>query len=170
MASFERTANGNMLTADKINELQIALESAVNKTVLADVTNTTNAAVDVTDMSFNIGATERWTAEFYLQTGCSSTGGIKYAISVPTGSVFRAVIDGSGSSATSRNSAIVTASGTLTTAIWNNVAAATGFARISLSVVAGVNAGVVQLRFASNTAGQTSTIFSNSYLVARKVF
>lgn len=133
----------------------------------ADQTTTGTSASDLNDLTFPIGANETWSFEFFLQTGCSSTGGIKFALTTPAGADFRAVADGVSSSATGRTAAVITASGALSAA-FNKVAITTGYVRIWGVVTNGATTGNVQLQFASNTSGQTSTVFNNSYLMARE--
>jgi hypothetical protein len=142
--------------------------SATFARVTADRTTTLNSASNVTDMSFAIGASETWSVEFFISNGCSGTGGVKWALTTPAGATFRAVADGMSTAITGRTSAIMTVSGTLTVA-FNAVALATGFTRITGVVVNGGSAGTVQLQFASGTAAQTSTVFANSYLIAREM-
>jgi len=142
--------------------------SAAYARITADRTTTATGAANVTGMSFSVGANETWSFEFFLQNGCSGSGGIKWAITTPAGATFRAVADGMSTAVTARTSSIMTVSGTLSVA-FNTVALATGFTRITGVVVNAGTPGTVQLQFASTTAGQTSTAFTNSYLIAREM-
>lgn len=141
----------------------------VSKRVTANRTTTGVIAANVADMDFAVGANEVWTAEFNLQNGCSGTGGSKWALTIPAGATMRAVVVGTGSSATAQQGGVLTAAGVLTTANFNTGILTTGYARITVTVVNGATAGNVQLQFASATAGQISTVYADSYLTARKV-
>ena len=142
--------------------------SVANAVVSANQTRTLNTAGNVTDMSFNIGASETWSFEFNLQNGCSGGGGNRWAITFPGGGTMRSVAIGNAGNTTSIASSIITASGGLTSSFctFNSTA---GWTRITGVVVNGGTAGTVQLQFASGTNGQTTTIYANSYLTARRV-
>lgn len=166
--AFTRQANTETIDANDVNELQVAIEAQAYARVTSDRTTTVITAGNVTDMSFAVPASENWGFEFFLSNGCNGTGGIKWAITVPSGATFRAVADGSAASATARTSAIMTVSGTLTIA-FNAAVLATGFTRITGAVANSTTAGTVQLQFASTTATQTSTVYTNSLMTAQKL-
>lgn len=131
-------------------------------------TTTSNSATNVNNMSFSIGANDVWSFEFRMQNGCSSTGGVKWALTVPTGATFRATAQGMAASATARTSSVMSVSGTLSIA-FNAVANQNGFTDITGTVAGGGTAGTVQLQVASTTNGQTTTVYGNSYMVARRI-
>ncbi len=157
-------------SAADINELQVGIEglSTGIKRVTADQTTTATAAADVTGMSFAIAASEVWSVEWNLQNGCSGTGGVKWTITVPASATFRGVALGMSTGVTALTSAVMTVSGTLTIA-FNAVASTAGWMRITAVIVNSTTAGTVQLRFASTTSGQTSTVYTNSSQVARRI-
>lgn len=144
------------------------IPTTANAVLSANRTTTVTTAADVTDMAFAIPASQTWTAEFNLQHGCDNTGGVKYAISVPVGATFRAVVEGNETS-TSRGMAVLVVSDTLSAQAFNIVNTASGYAKVTLGIVNGATAGTVQLRFASGVDTQTSTVYANSYLTARKI-
>lgn len=140
--------------------------SVVTKRVTSDVTNATNVNADVTSMSLYLGENETWTYEMYLQIG-SGAGGTNFAFSLPAGATHRAVFDGMGATSTARLSANLT--DTSNTANFNTTGSANGLVRIAGCVVNSTTAGTVQLRFRSGTDTQTSTVATNSYMVARRL-
>lgn len=146
----------------------VDLNAAYARVGASNLTTTSTSASDVTNLGFSIGAGEVWAYEFFMHNGCSNTGGIKYAITTTNGATFEAVADGMSTSATARTSSIMNASGTLSIA-FNAVNNQNGFTRITGTAVGGGSAGAVQLRYASTTAGQTSTVYGSSYMIARRI-
>lgn len=137
------------------------------KKVTSDVTISTNANADVTGMSFPIGANETWSVEFHLQIGCNNTGGVNFAMQLPASATHRTVAVGMGGSGTAVASSVLTT--TSSTTNFNTVNSANGWCRITSVIVCSTTAGTVQLRFKSGTDTQTSTVFTDSYLVARRI-
>ena len=140
----------------------------VNARITANRTTTVVTAGSVTDMSFAIGASEVWSFDFYLSNGCSGVGGVKWAINGPAGATFRAHAVGMSTGITAITSDLMTALATLGIA-FNAVALATGWTRITGTVVNSTTPGTVQLQFASTTAAQTSTAYAGSNLSAHRI-
>jgi hypothetical protein len=162
------TAGTMMTVTNAANNITISANVA-NAIVASNLTTTVIAPSNVTGMSFSIGANETWSFEFNIDNGCNNIGGVKYAITIPAGGVLNASAEGMATSLTTIQYAQMIVSGTLTAAGFNRVNLATGFTRIAGVVANGGTAGTVQLQFASTTAGQTSTVFTNSYLAARRI-
>lgn len=138
-------------------------------------------AQDITGMAFAVGYGEAWTAEFHLNVGCSGAGGVRLALSLPTliqTYPFRCLADGDGATLdTIRRGQTYLAGeffsadgGGVTVVNWHTRATTDGVIHVYLSInPGGVQAGIVQLRFASAVAGQQSVVYSGSYFDARKV-
>jgi hypothetical protein len=137
------------------------------KRITSDVTIATNANADVTGMFFPIGANEIWSVEFHLQIGCNNTGGVNFAMQLPASATHRTVVTGMGGSSTAIASSVLTT--TSSSANLNTVNSANGWCRMTAVIVNSTTAGTVQLRFKSGTDTQTSTVFADSYLVARRI-
>lgn len=144
----------------------------VNKRLAATVNSTIATAADVTGMSFTVVAGEMWTFDFMIFTGCSGTGGCRYALNFAgAGYEMTAEQFGAGASLTAFVAARIDTANTLSTAV-NTVASQTGFVRITGSVYLPLAAGgsqVLQLRHAAGTAGQTASTRIGSTLVAHRV-
>lgn len=127
-----------------------------------DQSTTSATAVDITSMSFAIGANEVWTAEFYLGCTVSGAAGIRYAVTVPSGATIGAGVRG-----TNAIPAIITASGSLTTAVFTNTPSMT---QISMLVQNGAAPGTVQVQFASGD-GTVSAVAKGGqcYFNARQI-
>jgi hypothetical protein len=121
--------------------------------------------IDVTGMSFSVGASETWSFEFNLQNGCSGAGGLQYALTFPS-ATLRATVVGMGTGTAVLASSVITASGGASGTL-NSVVSAAGWTRIcgSITTTAG---GTVLLRFQGMVNTQTSTVYANSYLTARR--
>jgi len=135
-------------------------------TPAADLVSTVVAAADATAMKFPLGANQVVHFVFDLQTTCNNTGGIKYALTVPSGAVFRAIAHGSNSSGGTIKLEVMTNSGALNTTGFNNYNGS-AWTRIFGKVTNGSTPGYLQLQFAAGTAGQTATILDESVGTAR---
>lgn len=158
-------AAGSMSAADK-TKLDALTEIRSRVSTSPGTTNTTVTAA-TTGLSFAIGANEVFSFTADLQTQCSSTGGMKFSITGPAGAAVGARCKGTGAAVTAETEQRITALGTLTTAIFNN-AAIVGGVRITGTIRNGATPGTVTINFASVTAGQTSTILQDSFLIASK--
>jgi hypothetical protein len=137
-----------------------------------DITTTLATAGNAGNLRFPIGASERWSFEFVLQTNNSGVsgppnGGIKYALSVPSGATLRAGLQGTAASSTSLASTILTSTSLSGTAF--NTANIQGWMRLTGTVVNSTTPGYVQLQYASGTATETSTIYKESWVRAVKL-
>ena len=134
---------------------------------LTSAFTTTLATSTDTALSFPVKNGEAWAFEFYLSADNNNTGGIKYQISGPAGTLL-AYIEATSTTATSVFRQRLTAVNTL------NVTATQTFnpgpARVQIKGVIVASAdGTVALGVASGVAGQTTTIAALSSGVARKV-
>jgi hypothetical protein len=141
------------------------------KRVKLDITNATNVNADIPDLAIPIRKGEVWAFEAYLLMGCDNTGGINFALSVPANVTHKTNYRGTGSASTNVASGNIT--GSSSTGNMNTVNFASGSVIlngiIDGSDPANVADGIAQLRFKSGTNGQTSSVFANSYLLARRI-
>jgi hypothetical protein len=119
---------------------------------------TSNLASDVTGMTATLEANSKYYifGTIVQETG---SGGIKFAMSLPSGALGALGGSGLGTSFTSINYSAFNQSGALNPTAWQRTAAGynctfTGW------ITTGANAGTFQLRFASGTNGQTTTIYN----------
>lgn len=133
-------------------------------------TNFTTTATGATStaLTFNIAANEVWVVDVQLTTQCSSTGGVKYAISAPTGATIEGWIYSSTSAITTLSYQRLTAIATLNTTALHTVAATPAPDVIRFTIINGSTAGQVTIQAASVTSGQTTTIFTGSSLRAQR--
>ncbi len=134
-----------------------------------DFTTSLSTAVDATNLSFGVGANTTWSFRLRLFGGCSTTFGIRTALSFPTGCVVKAGSLGVRAGSTGVQWENVWANtGTLTSAgtpLWT-LASTAQTALIEGLIVNGANAGVVQVQAASAVTGDTTTISQNSFIKA----
>lgn len=142
--------------------------SSTTKGLTSNFTTTSNSATS-TNLTFAVNANEDWVFECRLTTQCSSTGGIKYAISAPTGSTIEGWILASTSSITSNSYQRITAINTLNTTALHTASNVPGPDRIRFLIRIGSTAGNVTLQAASVTSGQTTTIFARSFMTGSLV-
>lgn len=140
------------------------LTRSSNQRLNADsaVTGSTPAA---TNLAFNIGANETWTAEFDLVASGSGIGGCRPSITVPSGATLEVTALGNAGTSTTFMSGETTVSGTNLGSFVPTQGR--GILRLSVSVKAGATAGAVTLQHQSSS-GQTSTIHAGSVMRARK--
>lgn len=139
------------------------------KTVESNVTTTNDAAQNITSLSFAVGVNEEWQFDATLLVGCNNTGGVKIDVNGPAAAAIASVAEGMAASATATTSARISVLATLSGVAFNTANLATGYIRARGTIWTGANAGTVQLRFASGTSGQTSTIYAGSTLTAWRV-
>jgi hypothetical protein len=138
-------------------------EYELNKSVTSVVTTNTTGAANITGLSFPVEANSLFLIEGYYSVACSGNGGIKFTQTTPALSVMDVLYDGIAGTATTSVKIRSLASGTLTatainSAITNSGVIVRGYVRTT------TNAGTLQMQFASNTNGQTSTIAVNSWV------
>jgi len=136
--------------------------------VASDITSTGSALTNV--LSFPIGANETKSFEFSLMAGQTNSGavdGMAFQLVTPAlGAGFlSASVVGSVPASTS-GSEIISASG-VSSGAFVKVTTANGWVRISGVIKNSGSAGTVQLMFKSLDAGESSTIFKGSYVIAR---
>jgi hypothetical protein len=172
---FDDIANGTSGVAflDALNDRFNALKNGhVAKRKTADQTSIIATATDCADLTFAIGAGETWAFAFDIAQSCDNTGGVKFALTAPSGATLTANVVSCGAAIDTPARARITASGTLTIA-FNTFANATnagaGGTRITGTVFNDATAGNVTLQFAAGTATQTATVWAGASVVAHKV-
>lgn len=125
----------------------------------------------VTDLVFYVDSGEVWTFEAFLfvNNTAGDVGGVKVAVSIPSGAAIKAQALGQLANTPTLTSALITASATLTIAFCIT-AAAPGWVRLNGTIVNGTTAGPVQIQAAEGTAADDITIQSSSYLTAQQSY
>jgi hypothetical protein len=133
--------------------------------------NATTTVVTNTDTLLSIPAlaNEVWVLEYYGTAQCSSTGGSKYQISAPTGSVVEGFLQGTTTSANTLSNQRIAAINTLNGTVLHTVATTPAPDTILVRVKVGATAGNIAVGFASGVAAQTTTIFAGAFIRAYKV-
>jgi len=121
---------------------------------------TSTTAVNITGMSFAIAAGEVWAFQFYILLTNLAGADTKFALDIPTAATVGAQVRGSSTSS------LITADATLSAGVVNT---ATGSVIISGIVSNGVNAGTVQLMFASTSGASTTVNGTGTHFIARKM-
>lgn len=137
-------------------------EYDLNKSVASNVTTNVVAAANITGLSFSVEANSTFLLDCYYHVGCSGVGGLKFTQTTPAGATMDITYDGVGNTVTTSVKVRSTTSGTLTATAINSVVTTSGVI-VRGYVRTGATAGTLQMQFASNTNGQTSTIYSNSW-------
>jgi hypothetical protein len=129
---------------------------------------TTVVTATGTNLAFPIAANEIWVVEVELTTQCSGTGGVKYAIGSPTGAAVEGWILSSLAAITTLSYQRIVAINTLNSTALHTVANTPAPDRIRFVITNGATAGNCVIQVASNTNGQTTTVFAGSCFSARK--
>lgn len=119
---------------------------------------TSDTAQDITELSISVSANTRYRIFGFIRFSVNNTGGTKFAVTVPSGSVDVAIF-GVSSTTTTFTRALLTSSGTLSVTSFLNTNSTNGWVFVVGEVSIGVTGGTLQFQFASGTATQTSTIF-----------
>lgn len=143
-------------------------EYELNKSVVANVTTTVVAAANITGLSFPVEANSLFLVEGFYSVACSGTGGVKFTQTTPAGATMDILYDGIAGTATTSVKIRSLASGTLTATAINSVASNSGVI-VRGFVRTNANAGTLQMQFASNTNGQTSTVTANSWVKITRI-
>lgn len=134
-----------------------------------DQSTTSNLAANITDLVYSVSASSIYSFHGFIHTGCSGLGGVKIAITLPTGATMWFNLHGFTSATTLHVTTVCITSGTLSTA-FNTVASANGGVNIAGTVTVAGTAGNVQFQFASGTNLQTSTIYKEgTFLRIQKI-
>lgn len=133
----------------------------------ADQTTGSTTPIDIPNFVIPVTGTQAFQFEAVLIIGSSSTAGVKFAITVPASSVFRAWAVGSGAAKNSLIVDLMTASGTLGAA-FNTFVGTGNYLSIKGGIVCGDVAGNLQLRVAKVTSG-TATLSAGSYIVLNQL-
>jgi hypothetical protein len=140
----------------------LAVTLALNFTT--SVVGATNTA-----LTFQIKPNETWVVDMQLTASCSGTGGLLYAISTPAGATIEGWLYSSLGAITTLSYQRLNAINTLIATPVHTVATTPSPDVIRFTIVNGATAGSVTLQVASKTAGQISSVLSNSSLIAYRV-
>jgi hypothetical protein len=122
----------------------------------------TPTIANITGLSVTTSANKRYAFEGYLHVGCSGTGGIKFAVTAPTGSTISFGFMGPANpNLTNGIQQFISASATLTSFALANAASSLGIVKVYGEVSTGATTGTINFGFDSATNGQTSTIYQN---------
>ena len=134
-----------------------------------DQSTTSNVATNITDLVFTPPTvSKRYSFHGILHIGCSSTGGVKFQVTIPTGATIWMSFEGLQNSSVSRQWFPVTASATLTSNAFCTTNSAASYVVVSGEVQMGATAGNIQFGFASGTNTQTSTVYQLGSLLTIK--
>lgn len=154
-----------------INPFGNRLLSSFTKRKTADESVTSSTVLQDDDhLTFQIGANEEWTANFFLDVGAAlATTGIKVAVTVPSGATLNAIATAkSWGGADRRTTTSGTALDFTVGGIWtfNDPA----FIPLSAWILNGSTIGSVTLQFAQSTSNGTAvTVRKGSFLQATRV-
>ena len=136
-----------------------AKQDNIEKIILTGVNQTTtaNTAQDITGLvTSSLTANKNYSFHGTIRTTCSGAGGVRFAISLPSGATGRVSIIGLQVPATSTSLAFSGSVGSLSGASFAQSGTTSLF--IYGRITMGSTVGAVQFQFASQTSGQTSTI------------
>jgi hypothetical protein len=131
-----------------------------------DQTSTSSTAADITEMvTPSLTANKRYHFEGVITVGCNNTGGVKFAIVIPTGATVNYFINTRTTSATAPLVQTILASATLNANAFCTSNNSQVQVLVSGEVSLSSTAGTIQFQFASGTNTQTSTIYQLGTMV-----
>lgn len=133
----------------------------------SDQTTSSSTIGDVTGMSFAVGANQTYVVQINLFTGMDNTGGSKFAINGPTGATMRFWAFGVNTGSTTYRGESITALNTLSGA-FGALSSAALWVQITGLFVTSSTTGTFQLRYASTTNTQTTSVFAKSWIRAQR--
>lgn len=123
-------------------------------------TTTSSTQVAVTELKVTPTINKRYKVTGHVHLGCSGSGGVRVGISIPTGASIFITGFGTGQPGTTNSiMSFITASAGLFQNPYVVQSSSNGMCIINGEIEMGATAGDVQLKFASVTGGQTSTVF-----------
>jgi len=134
-----------------------ALTSIVRTTATSQTPASSTALADITGLSLSVAANEIWEFEFNVSCNTNANAsGCRFGVNAPTGATINYRIVGNNNSKTAFTSETNTAINTANLPTVFAVASTNGLqVRVQGTIVNGVNAGTLQLRFSAvNVAGQ----------------
>lgn len=131
----------------------------IEKIILTGVNQTTTAATaqNITGLvTSSLTANKNYTYHGTIRTTCSGAGGVRFGISLPAGATARLTVVGLQVAATATSMASSASTGALTGSSYAQSGTTSVFIYGKITMAA--TPGTMQFQFASQTAGQTSTI------------
>jgi len=121
----------------------------------------TASTLNITGLSINTVANKRYAFEGFFRVGCSSTGGVRFTVTAPSGSTLNVGFMGPATPNTSIGiQQFINASGTLTAAL-ANANSNIGIIKIYGEVTTGATTGTIQVAFALGVSNQTAFVYQN---------
>ncbi|MBU3681645.1 MAG: hypothetical protein FGM16_06875 [Flavobacterium sp.] len=136
--------------------------------IATNTTTTVITAANITGLSFDVEANSTYEIDGYYSVVCTSTGGIKFTQTVPTGATIEVNYDGIAGTAATSIKIRSTASGTLTPNAINTANLSSGV-MVRGMIITAATAGTLVFQYASGVATQTSTITPRSFIKIRKI-
>lgn len=151
------------------SSIQVAQANRIAKKITSTQSTTSNSASNISGADLSVTAGETWIFDITLQIGCDAAGGVKLALTFPVGASVRAIALGTSTGDLEQLSQLISSSGVLTTQAFNTLNSQDGFVRVTGTIINPTNSGTLQVQYASDTAGQQSTIYEHSVVLAHKV-
>jgi hypothetical protein len=121
----------------------------------------TASTVNITGLSINTVANKRYAFEGFFRVGCSSTGGVRFTVTAPSGSTLNVAFTGPAApNSANGTQQFINASGTLTAAL-ANANSSLGIIKIYGEVSTGATTGTIQVAFALGVTNQTAFVYQN---------
>ena len=170
LASLSQTIAAGTTTASPSEDAvynYIATKTTTLQTILADAVTTLSTAVLITGTTFSMQPNSVYLVHAIGRVGCNNTGGVKFGQNTPSGSICRVRAFGTTNTFASYNTVLLSTSGALypSSAYFNSVSGASGMIQFDGLVTTSATGGNFELLFSSVTAGQTSTIYSDSFVI-----
>ncbi len=166
-------------TADTAKPISTATQAALDSksstahTVSRPTSNFTTTAtgtvVPTATLGITVGANEVWEFVIDLFTGCSGTGGTKWGIYCTQAATLRGSAIGMAAIPTAVTSASLTTNAGLSGVAFNTAARQDGWVRIAGIIANGATAGTFYPVWGAGVAGETSTLYTNSLIVAHRI-
>lgn len=155
-----------LTSSNNLSELNNALTARNNLGIWniflinGNQTTTSNVASDITELvTPTLSANIRYRITGIIRIGCNNTGGVKIAITIPTGATMGVSVHGFTTSSNGTLYTLISSSGSLISTPYCAVNSTSGMLFIDGEFDISSTSGVAQFSFASSTNTQTSTIF-----------
>jgi hypothetical protein len=174
LSNVDNTSDANKpISTATQTALDLKEDKVIRVTPTADQTTTSATAVDINGLVATLEANSSYLIYGVLRARCSGVGGVRFAMTLVSGGASTISVQGKGAASGSiipLEEYYLTQTGALIATGLIRVAGGASDIYFNGNITTGATVGTIQLRFASATGGQTSTIDKlGSYIKIEKL-
>ncbi len=172
LTGYEQTANKQNSLATDGTGVKYPTVDAINEVVTvvyklgSIITTTSTSPTTVSDFTIPLAANSEYILEGYLNVTCSGTGGNKFGVTFPTGTVFAAFFLGRSTSQTAFSETALSTSGTVTSAMQTFINGGVQV-KFNCHIITAGTAGNFTFQLQAGVSGQTTGLYPTGSLIKK---